>query len=86
MKTTEMELKVMEVIKENMDMYGDGFSDIMVKNIVLKTSFKTNQVKGILGSLEKKSFICLSDVNGKYNVYSLTREGFEALGYQPDYI
>lgn len=86
MKITEMELKVMNVIKETMDMYGDGFSDVMVRDIVNATSFKVNQVKGVLGSLEKKSLIYLHDVNGEYNVFYLTTEAWEFFGGKPDYL
>ncbi|MER2008827.1 MAG: hypothetical protein ABS939_15355 [Psychrobacillus sp.] len=85
MELTTMELAVITVIRKNMDIYADGFSDAMVEDIVLQTTLSVNQVKGVLGSLDKKGLINFQDVNGEYNVYSLRKAGFDAIGYKPDY-
>lgn len=75
MTMTTNEQKVYDVIKSTMDMYGDGFSDVMVEDIVAESGLKVNTVKGVLGSLMKKSIIDAMDVNGEYNVYYI-------LGYE----
>lgn len=82
---TEMETKVMSVIKDTMDMYCDGFSDVMTEDLVSETGYAVNQVKGVLGSLEKKGFVYFMDVNGEYNVFVLTQTGADALGYELEY-
>lgn len=85
MNVTTMELAVMTVIKDTMDMYCDGFSDVMMEDIVEESKLSVNQVKGVLGSLEKKGYIGFMDVNGEYNVYSLHQRGCKAMGYEPEY-
>lgn len=85
MKLTTNELAVINVIKGNMDMYADGFSDVMVEDIVLETTLSVNQVKGVLSSLDKKGLIDFQDVNDEYNVYSLKKAGFDVIGYKPEY-
>lgn len=85
MKLTTNEFAVINVIKGNMDMYADGFSDVMVEDIVSETTLSVNQVKGVLSSLDKKGLIDFQDVNDEYNVYSLKKAGFDVIGYKPEY-
>jgi predicted transcriptional regulator len=80
MNITEKEMKVLQVIKETMDIYGDGFSDVMVEDIVGETELPVNTVKGLLGTLYKKDLIDMMDVNGEYNVYYLTQQAQEHFG------
>lgn len=80
MNVTEKEMKVLEVIKNTMDMYGDGFSDVMVEDIVAETGYQVNTVKGLLGSLYTKDLIDMMDVNREYNVYYLTKQAQEDMG------
>jgi len=82
---TEMERAVMDVIKSTMDDYCDGFSDVMTEDLVSATGYKMNQVKGILGNLEKKGYVYFMDVNGEYNVFALTQTGANAAGYMVEY-
>jgi predicted transcriptional regulator len=81
---TANELAIMEYIKEIMFTYGDGFSDVMVEDLVGETELSTSSVKGVLGSLIKKDYVFPFDVNGEYNVYYLSQEGFMALGLSSD--
>ena len=83
LNVTEREMEVLEVIKNTMEMYGDGFSDVMIEDIVSETGFNTQTVKGLLGSLYKKDYVEYMDVNGEYNVYYLIGEALEHfdLGY-----
>lgn len=82
---TEKELKVVTFIKEVMDTYGDGFSDVMMDDLVSETGYDVKSLKGVLGSLSKKNFVYFDDVNDEYFVYGLTFDGFKALGVTPDY-
>jgi hypothetical protein len=77
MEMTTNETKVYNVIKETMDLYGDGFSDCMVEDIVEGTGLSVRSVKGVLGSLMKKEIVEAMDVNGEYNVYYI-------LGYEDE--
>jgi DNA-binding MarR family transcriptional regulator len=86
MNLTEKEIKIMNIIKETMDSYGDGFTDVMIEDLIAETGYKVNTVKGVLGSLDKKNLIFFMDVNREYNVYGLTRNGFKALGIDVDYL
>jgi hypothetical protein len=82
---TEMEKQVLDCIKDTMDIYGDGFSDVMTDDVVSETKLHVNQVKGVLGSLEKKGYVYFMDVNGEYNVFVLTQKGADAAGYELDF-
>jgi hypothetical protein len=75
MKMTANESKVYEVIKSTMDMYGDGFSDVMFDDIVAESGLSEKTAKGALGSLIKKEIVGAMDVNGEYNVYYI--EGYD---------
>lgn len=71
-KCTEKEQAVLKVIADTMQMYGEeGFSDVMVEDVVAETGFSVGTVKGLLGSLIKKGLVFPFDVNGEYNVYYL---------------
>lgn len=84
---TDKEVKVATVIQETMNAYDDNFSDVMIENIVEATGLNVRTVKGTLGSLHKKGYTFEEDVNGEYNVYYLTSEGFKALtGDIPEYL
>lgn len=80
MKLTTSELAIIGVIKDNMEVYGDGFSDITVDNMVAETIMDVKQVKGVLSSLSKKELVNFGD-----EVYSLTQKGFDAIGFMPEY-
>jgi predicted transcriptional regulator len=80
MNITEKEMKVLIVIKETMEMYMDGFSDVMIEDIVGETEMSVSSVKGLLGTLYKKDLIDMMDVNGEYNVYYLTKQAQEHFG------
>lgn len=82
---TEKELKVLNVIKETMDMYSDGFSDLMLEDIAGESGYSISTTKGILGSLTKKGYAGFMDVNGEYNIYYLLKEGCDAMGIEPEY-
>jgi len=82
---TEMERKAMDVIKDTMDMYCDGFSDVRTADIAEATGYTVRQVKGILSSLQKKGFVYFMDVNNEYNVFALTTIGADAMGYELEY-
>lgn len=84
LNATEQEIAVMKVIADTMEMYGDGFSDVMVEDIVAETGLKVNTVKGLLGSLYKKNYIDMMDVNGEYNVYYLSGNAKEYFGVDFD--
>lgn len=86
MNVTEKELAVMNVIKEVMLAYGDGFTDVMFEDLVAETGFDSTTVKGVLGSLEKKNLVFFMDVNQEYNVYGLTGQGFRELGIEADFL
>lgn len=66
---TTNEQAVFNVIKETMEAYGDGFSDVMFDDIVAETKLDVSTVRGVLGSLIKKGEVWTMDVNGEYNVY-----------------
>ena len=84
---THLETVVANVIADTMDVYQENFSDVMVDDIVFETELSVKSVKGALGSLIKKDFVFADDVNGEYNVYYLTADGFKALkGNVPDYM
>lgn len=68
---TEKEQAVFTVIKETMEVYGDGFSDVMFEDIVAETGETDATIKGVLGSLVAKGIVDTMDVNGEYNVYYL---------------
>lgn len=71
------ELRVIEIIKETMEIYGDGFSDVMFEDIVAETKFSQNTVKGVLGRLIQRGIVDTMDVNGEYNVYYLTKTAID---------
>ena len=78
---------VANVIADCHDLYQEHFSDVMVEDIVFETELTVKSVKGALGSLIKKDYVFAEDVNGEYNVYYLTKEGFMALrGDVPEYM
>jgi DNA-binding IclR family transcriptional regulator len=76
MTTTQNEEMVLKVIEDCMNAYGDGFSDIMVEDIVAETGLDVRTVKGLLGSLVRKDLVYYMDVNGEYNVYYSSRVEF----------
>lgn len=82
---TEMETAVMNTIKNTMDMYCDGFSDVRTADIAEETGYTVNQVKGVLSSLQKKGYVYFMDVNNEYNVFALTTIGADAMGYELEY-
>lgn len=82
---TENEHRIILIIKDTMDSYSDGFSDLMIEDFVDITGWDIRTVKGVLGSLIKKSLVGYMDVNQEYNVYYLHKTGFDALGIEPDY-
>jgi predicted transcriptional regulator len=71
------ELRVIEIIKETMEAYGDGFSDVMFEDIVAETKFAQNTVKGVLGRLIQRGIVDTMDVNREYNVYYLTKTAID---------
>ncbi|QIA28651.1 hypothetical protein [Phage f2b1] len=82
---TEMETAVMNTIKNTMDMYCDGFSDVRTADIAEETGYTMSQVKGVLSSLQKKGYVYFMDVNNEYNVFALTTIGADAMGYELEY-
>lgn len=84
LNVTEQEKAVTDVIYDTMKDYGDGFSDVMVQDIVAVTGFKVNTVKGLLGSLVAKNLVDYMDVNGEYNVYYLRGEALDFYGLEID--
>ena len=80
MSVTPKELSVLNVIKSTMDMYCDGFSDVMMEDIVGEVGLSVNVVKGLVGSLVSKGLVGAMDVNGEYNVYYLTDAGQKFMG------
>lgn len=66
---TDKEILVYNVIKQTMDFYGDGFSDVTFIDIVKQTGLDEYTVKGVLGSLIKKGIVEDMDVNGEFNIY-----------------
>lgn len=83
---TEKEREIVLYISTVMDSYDDGFSDVMVEDLVRVTGSNLSTVRGLLGSLVKKDLVGYMDVNEEYNVYFLTLTGFDYLGYTPDYL
>lgn len=86
---TYNERVVAKVIYDTMEMYQENFSDVMLEDIVWQNdkelSLKT--IKGVVGSLIKKGFVVADDVNGEYNVFRLTPDGFkELVGHVPEYM
>ena len=58
------------VIKQTMDFFGDGFSDVTFLDIVSLTRLDEYTVKGVLDSLIKKGIIVEEmDVNGEFSIY-----------------
>jgi DNA-binding IclR family transcriptional regulator len=79
---TEKEMKVLEVIANNMNMYEDGFSDTMLEDIVAETGFPMKTARGLLGTLDQKEMIDYMDVNGEYNVYYVAGAARELLDFE----
>jgi hypothetical protein len=78
---TANELAIMNYIKDVMVTYGDGFSaTVLVEDLSVEFDLSIPIVKGLLDSLIKKDYIFPFDVNGEYNVYYLSYDGFLALG------
>lgn len=71
MNLTKKEQEVYNLIKDVMDDYGDGFSDVTIEDIVLKTGLSPESAEGVVGSLIKKEIVGTLDVNGDYNIYYL---------------
>jgi DNA-binding IclR family transcriptional regulator len=80
-KVTEKELAVLKVIAETMNMYQDGFSDVMLEDIAAETGFSKLTVRGLLGTLDQKDMIDYMDVNGEYNVYYVRGAAEELLDF-----
>jgi hypothetical protein len=78
---TEKELAVLQVIADTMNTYQDGFSDVMVEDLVAETGFSKLTVRGLLGTLDQKGLIDYMDVNGEYNVYYVRGAATELLDF-----
>jgi hypothetical protein len=82
---TEMEIKVFNYIGETMKFYGEngygeGYSDIMVEDIVANCELPVETIKGLLGSMTRKGIIEYMDVNQEYNVYYLSYNARQQYG------
>jgi Fe2+ or Zn2+ uptake regulation protein len=83
-KATEKEMAVLQVIANTMNMYCDGFSDVMFEDIEAETGFAPLTVRGLLGTLDQKGLIDYMDVNGEYNVYYVRGAATELLDFDLD--
>lgn len=67
------EEKVLSVIENGMDFYGDGFSDVTFDEIVWESKMELEIVRGVVGSLVKKGLVTFQEVEDDEDVYYSTR-------------
>lgn len=85
-KTTHKEAQVLKYIANVMNGYGEGFSDVMVEDLVAGLEEPVNTIKGLIGSLTAKGLIFGMDVNGEYDVYYISKNvADKLLDHEVDY-
>lgn len=73
MNTTKNEEKVLEIIEDGMNHYGDGFSDVTFDEIVWESKLELETARGVMGSLIKKNLVTFQNDKDAETVYYSTR-------------
>lgn len=69
MKMTKNEEKVLTVIEDGMNHYGDGFSDVTFDEIVWESKLELETARGVMGSLIKKDLVTYQESEDDETVY-----------------
>lgn len=69
---TENEAEVLAFMMQQNENNEVGYSNITIEDFQEDLGWEYQKLKGVLGSLVKKDYITVMDVNGEYNVYGIS--------------